>query len=36
MIDEVIPIDITKMETINDLHTAMCETVKFLGFTLNI
>ena len=31
MIDEVIPIDTTKMKTINDLHKAMCDTVK-VGF----
>jgi hypothetical protein len=34
MIDEVIPIDIRKMKTINDLHTAMCDAAKERGLKM--
>ena len=34
MIDEVIPIDLSKMENINELHKAMCEAAKAEGITL--
>ena len=30
MIDEVVPIDINKLKTINDLHQGMCEVAKVL------